>query len=189
MLRRFHRATGLYGLVSSHFDAELFGHWWYEGVAWLRHVLASLATSTTVKLMSTGDFLMAHPPITEGVVREGSWGWKGGHSTWLNRDTEWLWGQLHEAERVMEETVNGSGHCVDPDRETVLQQMARELLLMQSSDWSFLISNGSAHDYAARRFKEHRAGFGQLRAALESSLPSVATLQAERFAASHGLFP
>lgn len=189
MLRRFHRSTGLSGLVSSHFDAELFGHWWYEGIDWLKHVLANLATRTTARLMSAGDFLEAHPPTTENVLREGSWGWKGGHATWLNRDTEWLWERLHESELVMEKAVTASGDCNDPDRTMVLQQMARELLLLQSSDWPFLISTESAYDYARRRFEEHRACFDQLREALESGLPREARLLAEQFRANHNPFP
>jgi 1,4-alpha-glucan branching enzyme len=189
MLQRFHRSTGLSGLVSSHFDAELFGHWWYEGIDWLKHVLANLAMRTTVRLMSAGDFLEAHPPTSGGVLREGSWGWKGGHTTWLNRDTEWLWERLHESELVMEKAVTASGDCNDADRTIVLQQMARELLLLQSSDWPFLISTGSAHDYARRRFHEHCACFDQLRESLESDLPREARLLAERFQANHNPFP
>jgi 1,4-alpha-glucan branching enzyme len=36
-----------------------------------------------------------------------------------------------------------------------LNQLARENLLLQSSDWPFLITTGQAKDYATDRFNEH----------------------------------
>ncbi|MDP9368372.1 MAG: DUF1957 domain-containing protein, partial [Chloroflexota bacterium] len=44
----------------------------------------------------------------------------------------------------------------------VLDQAGRELLLLQSSDWPFLVTTGQAKEYAAQRFTEHLERFNQL---------------------------
>jgi 1,4-alpha-glucan branching enzyme len=43
-----------------------------------------------------------------------------------------------------------------------LNQMARELLLAESSDWAFIMKNGTTVQYARRRTKEHIANFMRL---------------------------
>jgi 1,4-alpha-glucan branching enzyme len=92
---------------------------------------------------------------------ESSWGAGGGHFTWMNQDTEWVWTPIHAAERRMEELVarfpDASG-----DQLQVLNQAARELLLLQSSDWPFLITTGQAKEYATERFNTHTARFNLL---------------------------
>jgi 1,4-alpha-glucan branching enzyme len=35
------------------------------------------------------------------------------------------------------------------------KQLCRELLLLESSDWQFLITTGAARDYAEKRFNDH----------------------------------
>ena len=44
----------------------------------------------------------------------------------------------------------------------MLSQAARELLLLQSSDWPFLITTGQAAEYASERFREHAERFDRL---------------------------
>jgi 1,4-alpha-glucan branching enzyme len=189
MHRRFGTATRYFGLISSHFDAELFGHWWYEGIAWLKHVLADPAFGTTLLLTTTGDFLRADPPSRAVTMPESSWGWKGGNTTWLNQDTRWLWERLHEAELAMEAAVAAPGRDDDPMRDAVLRQAARELLLLQSSDWPFLISTGSAREYARDRFNTHFNTFHGLLGALETGPAAIARIPAEQLEAGQDLFP
>ena len=43
-----------------------------------------------------------------------------------------------------------------------LNQLARELLLAQSSDWLFIITNGTMVDYAKKRIKDHIGRFTKL---------------------------
>ena len=160
-LREFHENTGQYGIIVSAYDTELFGHWWFEGIVWLQGVLRKLAWSPDVELTTAYEYLEKHPPTEAISLPESSWGLGGGHWTWLNPDTEWMWPLIHSAERTMEELVelypDAQGRMRD-----VLNQAARELLLLQASDWPFLISTGQARDYAQGRFQQHLARFNHL---------------------------
>jgi len=162
----YHAATGKYGIVCASYDTELFGHWWMEGVDWLREVLRLLASSDIVQPNTAGGFVAAYPPEDAVALPESSWGQNGDHSTWLNPDTEWMWPVIHAAERRMERLVQTYPNA-DESTAAVLAQAARELLLLQSSDWPFLVTTGQARDYAVGRFQEHVARFEQLATALE----------------------
>ena len=161
LLSQYHQKSGKYGIIASNYDTELFGHWWFEGIDWLREVLRILSQSETVELTTASEYLEEHPPEDVLALPEGSWGLGGGHWTWDNHETHWMWKPIHEAERRMERLValhpNAQG-----DLAAVLNQAARELLLMQSSDWPFLVTTGQAREYAIVRFNEHLERFNRL---------------------------
>ncbi len=141
-------------LIASNYDAELFGHWWFEGVTWLREVLRRLAGSSVVELTTASSYLAEHEPQRMLAIPESSWGSGGNHWTWDNPQTEWVWQPIHEAEARMEALVERFPDAVGGLRR-VLDQAARELLLLQSSDWPFLITTGQAGEYAKLRFLQH----------------------------------
>lgn len=162
-LADYHQRTGKYGVIISAYDTELFGHWWFEGIAWLKEVLRRLGRHPEVELTTARAYLEAHPPEEVLDIPESSWGNGGGHWTWLNPDTEWMWPLIHAAERAMEELVdrypNAQGEMAE-----LLNQAARELLLLESSDWPFLVTTRQAREYAVNRFQEHLARFNHLAA-------------------------
>lgn len=161
LLREYREATGTPGVIASNYDTELFGHWWFEGVDWLRLVLRRLAQSDTVELLSATEMVERYEPDTVAELPESSWGAGGNHFTWLNQETEWMWPVIHGAERRMEQLV--AAHLdATGDRLRVLNQAARELLLLQSSDWPFLVTTGQAKEYATKRFREHVDRFEEL---------------------------
>ncbi len=168
-LADFANRTGEYGIIVSAYDTELFGHWWFEGVEWLKEVLRRLNDHPEVELTTAGEYLDAHPPTESLDIPESSWGNGGGHWTWLNPETEWMWPLIHRAEREMEEIV-----AMYPDAEgemaQVLAQIAREQVLLQSSDWPFLVTTGQAKDYAVARFQGHLARFHRLVAIARSGV-------------------
>ena len=165
------------GIIVSAYDTELFGHWWFEGVAWLKEVLRRLARSETVGLTTAYEYLVAQPPQEVLTLPESSWGLGGGHWTWLNPDTEWMWEQIRPAELKMEQIVAQQPHATGTMLE-VIQQAARELLLLQSSDWPFLVTTGQAREYATGRFQHHLARFHRLVQIIESGKVSA---EDERF--------
>lgn len=167
-LRAFHDETGKFGSITASYDTELFGHWWFEGVAWLKAVLRGLALHPDVELTSASGIIERHPPREVLSLPESSWGAGGGHYTWLNDDTEWIWPLIHAAERRMEALVAHNPDA-DDDRRDVLNQTARELLLLQSSDWPFLVTTGQANEYAKERFSEHLQRFNELAALAETT--------------------
>jgi 1,4-alpha-glucan branching enzyme len=147
-------------VVCSPYDAELFGHWWFEGPAWLEQVAREMAKNG-VRPMGLGEAVAAVPPRTTISLPEGSWGEGGDHRVWLNADTEWTWDRVYSTEAEWVELVShaAEGHR---DLRRVLAQATRELLLLQASDWAFLITTGTARDYAERRVAEHYADFKRL---------------------------
>lgn len=147
-------------VVCSPYDSELFGHWWFEGPVWLEHVVREMARAG-VTPMTLSEAREAVPPQGPLTLPEGSWGEGGDHRVWLNRDTEWTWDRVYSAEKEwVEHLRQGDGGNAELKR--LLNQVSRELLLLQSSDWQFLITTGAARDYAERRVAEHYAEFKRL---------------------------
>ena len=143
-------------LLTVTFDAELFGHWWFEGIDWLGRVLRDLAANGPRPV--TVDAYLRERPARERVeLQEGSWGKNNDHSTWVNERTSWMWSELARMAREMEglHAASASGAL----HERAGRQAARELLLAQSSDWPFLVTTGQAADYAAERFRSHALRF------------------------------
>jgi 1,4-alpha-glucan branching enzyme len=149
-------------LVCSPYDAELFGHWWFEGPAWLEQVARELPRHG-VQPMTLGEALEAVPPRETLSLPEGSWGEGGDHRVWLNPDTEWTWDRVYSAETEWVTHLSRAQRDGDvPELRRVVTQAARELLLLEASDWQFLITTGTARDYAERRVAEHYAEFKRL---------------------------
>jgi len=174
LLTRYHAETGRFGLIASNYDTELFGHWWFEGVGWIGEVLRLLAESDTVQLITASEYLEAHPPEEVLALPESSWGMGGGHWTWDNPETHWMWEPIHEAEARMEQIANSRLQIADSDETVVLNQAARELLLLEASDWPFLVTTGQAREYAIQRFTSHVERFEQLVASVETGRPDRA---------------
>ncbi len=161
LITGFYQETGKFGIIAAAYDTELFGHWWFEGIDWLKQTLRHLSQSEFVELTTAAEFIRKHPPEDVLALPESSWGLGGNHFTWQNADTGWMWPIIHSAELRMEKLV-AMYPKADGVMRDILNQAARELLLLQSSDWPFLISTGQASVYAERRFLEHVDRFQQL---------------------------
>jgi 1,4-alpha-glucan branching enzyme len=172
-LTQYHNETGSYGIIASNYDTELFGHWWFEGIEWIKQVLRLLDEDPAVELVRASNYVEEHPPEQVLHIPESSWGMGGNHWTWDNHDTHWMWGPIHSAEARME-AFAGKFDDPTPDEEAVLNQAARELLLLQSSDWPFLVTTGQAREYAIRRFTRHVDRFEALAAMLDRGQPDRA---------------
>jgi 1,4-alpha-glucan branching enzyme len=140
------------GIWFAPFDAELFGHWWFEGPLWMEEVFRLLAREKTVApataTRATEGCAAPHP----AQPAPSSWGLAGDYSYWVNRDTAWLYPQLDAAVRRLEALVTQWGNAPPAGREgRALRQAARTLLLAQASDWPFLIKAGTAGEAAVAR--------------------------------------
>ena len=161
-----------FGIIASNYDTELFGHWWFEGVEWLKQVLRLLAGSPKVELTTASEYVAQHPPQEVIHLPEGSWGAGGTHFTWDNNETHWMWAPIHDAEKQMERLANNYQDRYDDDLiRGVLNQAARELLLLESSDWPFLVTTGQARQYAVQRFSQHLERFLTLATSVERRTP------------------
>lgn len=135
------------------FDAELFGHWWFEGGAWLEEVLRlsaeprfGLETVTPSQCVEDlRDAQTVQPPLS-------TWGTGGSTETWINEGTSWIHSRL---ERAAEPLVRLARAAPASWQRPFLEQAARELLLAQASDWPFIINAGTSSEYAHRRLTDH----------------------------------
>lgn len=161
-LRSYYETTKNKGILTAPFDTELFGHWWFEGPRFLKKVLMKIENSGTIQLTNTSLALDEYVPSKVVQLPEGSWGEGGHHFIWLNENTEWTWKEIYKNERVFKELVSKYLDDADEKLTFLLTQAARELLLLQASDWQFLISTQSARRYAEERFANHNSDFNRL---------------------------
>jgi 1,4-alpha-glucan branching enzyme len=166
-------------IVVAPFDAELFGHWWFEGPRFLEHFIRKAATEQDFRLTTPSDYLATHPTLPTIQPAASTWGENGHLSVWLDQSNAWIYRQLHAAAQRMSELTQYASNVVgQPPRlpnealageapalqftGRVLRQLARELLLAQSSDWAFLMKTGTAREYATNRTMDHLARFNRL---------------------------
>jgi 1,4-alpha-glucan branching enzyme len=148
--------------VVSPYDAELYGHWWYEGPAFLDMLLRKVAHDTRIlRLATPGDYLRENPEQQVATPPLCSWGAGGYAGVWLDGSNDWIYRHLHKAAERMIALARDYPHP-DPLTTRALNQAARELLLAQSSDWAFIMKTGTMVEYAIRRTKEHLLRFTRL---------------------------
>ena len=160
-LETYQKKSGEKGIITAPFDTELFGHWWFEGPEWLNKVLRKLPEKG-ISPTSCGNYLDNYPPQEIIGLQEGSWGKGGFHYIWLNEWTEWTWKEIYAREEQFRYLADIYSKEHDSFVQRILKQMARELLLMEASDWQFLISTWSARDYAEDRMNIHIQRFDEL---------------------------
>ncbi len=149
-------------IIISPYDAELFGHWWFEGPQWLDYLIRKITfDQSVIKLITPGDYLEIYPKNQVSVPSQSSWGYRGYNEVWLEGSNDWIYRHLHKAADRMVElaTLFPEAHG---DLARALNQAAREVLLLQSSDWAFIMKTGTMVDYAVKRTKTHLNRFHKL---------------------------
>jgi 1,4-alpha-glucan branching enzyme len=155
------------GVCVCAFDTELLGHWWYEGVAWLSSVI-DVANELGLELITLDEALERHEPAPAGgALPVTSWGAGGDLRTWSGPAVAELAWQARTAEL-----------CAVRYADSIAERALRELLALQSSDWAFLATAGTAGPYPRERAAAHAEAF---RSALRSGVddPAVRNLSPE----------
>ncbi len=155
-------------IIVSPYDAELFGHWWYEGPMWIDLVFRKLHFDQhSLQCITPSEYLQAYSDYQVTNLPLSSWGRGGCADVWLRGENDWIYPALHLAEQQMvklaEEYVNPSTIQL-----RTLNQAARELMLAQGSDWAFMMDNRTMVDYAVKRTKHHINRFFKLFNMLEA---------------------
>jgi len=174
MFNRQHQARHLRAhmdrppVIVAPYDAELFGHWWFEGPDFLDYLFRKLHyDQDDVEPVTLAEYLVRHPRNQAAIPSAGSWGARGYNWVWLDGSNSWVYRHVHAAGEAMTRLARenrGAGGL----RRRALDQAARELLLAQSSDWAFLMMTKQSVEFAARRVKAHMARFHRLQSELES---------------------
>jgi len=156
-------------IIVSPYDAELFGHWWYEGPVWIEMLCRKMYyDQTTIQMITPSEYLREYPVADTGQPAASSWGRSSAYEVWLQGNNDWIYRHLHQAEERMirlstaHEHIKGTRALPAPRLKRALNQAARELMLAQSSDWAFIMDTQTVVDYAVRRTKDHLGCFHAL---------------------------
>ncbi|MCE9581052.1 MAG: DUF1957 domain-containing protein [Planctomycetes bacterium] len=161
--RTLHRTAS----VLSPYDAELFGHWWYEGPQFLVELLRLAGRQSEVNFTTPRDVLAAGGPVQRSTPTLSTWGDKGYCEVWLNPTNDWIYRHQHVVEDRMASLARDHRDASGLLRRA-LNQAARETLLAQSSDWAFIMNADTAVPYAHKRFKTHVEAFANLHAQIRA---------------------
>lgn len=161
------------------FDAELFGHWWFEGPLWIEQLFRSIQNLSNCQSILPGEYLKEYPENQICPPSFSSWGNKGYSEVWIDDSNDWIYQHNFKLIEDMQGLID-----FFPDagglNQLALNQALRELLLAQASDWPFIMKMGTTLPYATKRVKEHIRNFYQLRDALYKNkidIKEVAALQ------------
>ncbi len=143
------------------YDAELFGHWWFEGPCWLEEVMRQLSGHPHLATVNAPQYLSLHPENQISQPHLSSWGYQGYSEVWLEGANDWIYRHLHQGEKRMARLINRFARPSELQKRALRQAM-RELLLAQSSDWPFIMKTGTFPDYAHKRVRRHLCNFNVL---------------------------
>ena len=158
-LRNLSLSSSFDPILTAPFDAELFGHWWYEGPKFIEHIL-NKSTKYSIKLTNLKEILLQKPNLQICDPSPSSWGQGGYHDYWLNDKNAWIVPEITKAGAIFIELSNQEFN--DEFSIRLLKQAARELLLSESSDWSFILRAGTTTELAKERINRHLFRFWKL---------------------------
>lgn len=144
------------------YDAELFGHWWFEGTQFIEEVFRQAASTSALNLSTPVDFLQTVDVVQQSTPATSTWGEDSYFAVWLDESNAGIYRHLRNAEETMVELADRFRDEASPRKRRALEQAARELVLAQASDWPFIIKTATAVEYAQGRLREHLSNFEEL---------------------------
>jgi 1,4-alpha-glucan branching enzyme len=174
-------------VIVAPYDAELFGHWWFEGPIWLEILLRKIHyDQETLKTITPSRYLSLYPESQVIQPSFSTWGDKGYYEFWLNGSNDWIYRHLHKAANYMVELATSLPNT-EGILQRALQQAARELLLAQASDWAFIMTANTTINYARKRTQDHLGRFFKLYHDIKNNTLDPTWLQA--IASKDNIFP
>lgn len=147
---------GVEPIIVAPFDAELYGHWWFEGPAFIEHFFRALNHMEAIEPITPPNFIENKlKSVQIDTPGDSTWGANGYNEVWLNGSNDWIYKHLDHLIEKMGELANLYKDTEDELKIRALNQAARELLLAQSSDWAFIMTTGTTVEYASNRTKQH----------------------------------
>lgn len=169
----FRAEVGRAAVIAAPYDAELFGHWWFEGPTFLDRLGRTLARHPALRLWTGGDVLRAQPHLEVREPDATSWGRGGFASTWLTPKNHWVQDRVAEVSRRMLRAARArAGAPDDPVADGWLDAMAAAAIEISASDWPFLMTAGTFSDYAERVVEDAYRRFVELERMYTERAPS-----------------
>ncbi len=161
-LEEFNNKYDTKGIIVSPYDFELYGHWWMEGISWLKNIFELINGDDHLEMITFSDYISKYKDKFSTIrMSTSSWGEGGDFRVWKNKEHQWIWPYINSSIKNFENALD-----INPNPNElatrVLKQVARELLLMEGSDWPFLLYTEQAKEYANQRFHHHHQRFNKL---------------------------
>ncbi|MCG2725738.1 MAG: DUF1957 domain-containing protein [Elusimicrobia bacterium] len=139
------------------YDAELFGHWWFEGPAFLEAIIRRIREERLpLQFVLPGEYIDSCQEPESIEPEMSSWGENGYFDPWINESNDKIYPHIIAAtERMIETAGRFKNQAINNVTIRALNQAARETLLSQNSDWPFLMYINSHSDYAFSRINDH----------------------------------
>ncbi|MCP4763771.1 MAG: glycoside hydrolase family 57 protein [archaeon] len=166
------RITECPPIIVSQYDCELFGHWWLEGVQWIDNIYKILINQEEITILSLEEYIKEFSDTFSTIrMKPSTWGENGDFTVWDNKEHSWLWPYINSSTKTFENVlalIKSTNRMLNERDIRILEQTARELILLEGSDWPFLLYTKQAKDYANQRFHHHHQRFLKLIWALKN---------------------
>ncbi len=149
-------------LVLAAYDTELFGHGWREGITWIDSLFKFVEKNPRIQVATPHSYLHNNEPEQKIQPDETTWGTNSDSSTWINESTAWMWEKINSSRQKFNKFLSQKTRRITVLEERLLKQAARELLLLESSDWPYMVAKNRAREYATQRFDTHLKRFNQI---------------------------
>jgi 1,4-alpha-glucan branching enzyme len=177
------------------YDAELFGHWWFEGPAFIEALFKAACRGEDctgddetggLSMVTLGEYYRKYPSNPISDPEFSSWGEGGYSEVWLDGSNDWVYRHTHRAIERMSELAERF-----PDesslRERILNQGAREVMLAMCSDWSLLLRSGTSAGFAKTQVEDAISNFNRIYEMLCAN--TVATEWITKLEKRNNIFP
>jgi 1,4-alpha-glucan branching enzyme len=153
-------------LLVSPYDCELYGHWWHEGVQWIDRLYHGLLKQADISPLNLEEVVKRYGDTFSTIrMKPSTWGENSDFTVWKNKDHGWIWPYINGCSKDLEQvlaTIKNSGRELNERDHRIIRQLGRELVLMEGSDWPFLLYTQQAKEYANQRFHNHHQRFNKL---------------------------
>lgn len=144
-------------LITCTYDAELFGHHWFEGPLFLEELLRECyRKSDYIGLTTPSHYLANRPNLPEVTPNPSTWGHEAFHLRWTAPKVAWTFRELDRADQILKQYLKKARHKeFNPKQNQAVQQMGAELIRSQSSDLTFVMISGDFEEDMQREILKY----------------------------------
>ena len=148
-------------LFTAPYDMELFGHWWFEGIDFLKNISLTSSKNDTIKLTTFDCYLQEFKTHQLLNPKYSTWGQNGFSQVWNNDSNNKIIINSHKILEKFEQLMKiifSEKIILDSLEKEAVVLLTKIVFLLTSSDWPFLINSGICA-YPTKRFYIHNEEF------------------------------
>ncbi|MCP4295199.1 MAG: DUF1957 domain-containing protein [Proteobacteria bacterium] len=166
-------------LITCSYDAELFGHHWWEGPVFLEELMREFhRRGDKIGLTAPSHYLANRPVLPETMPNPSTWGHNASHLKWNDPKVAWVQRELEQTETLLQEYLK----LARSDKFSTVQaemvvQMGAELLRAQSSDLTFVIMAGDFEEDMEREIQKFLNYFYRFKYLIDNNIEDLGFLK------------